>query len=58
MPLVCACWISAPLRMRCAGSSYPDLSEREIIAPALIYAAGSGERILAKCCVTYRGRPC
>jgi hypothetical protein len=41
-PVACACWISVPLPRRCAGSSYPDLSEREIIAPALIYAAGSG----------------
>jgi len=36
--VACVCWISAPLRMRCDRSSYPDLSERERIAPALTYA--------------------
>ena len=40
-PAACVCWISGPLRLRCAGSSYPDLPAHETIAPALIHAAGS-----------------
>jgi len=47
-PVACACWISAPLRMRCVVSGYPDLSERGIIAPASICAVGSGEWIPAR----------
>jgi hypothetical protein len=40
-PVACACWISAPLPMRCDRSSYPDLTEPRIGAPTSIYAVGA-----------------